>query len=117
MIVYTFEALVILACLSGVLYLLYLLVTRIKESKRKKQKDEQDRIEAVKFLQFGEAKVVVLDHAEKLSQARGISVDEAILIVLSSDYLPGVGMLTLPEDNQSFGQPPTQRAKAKENDR
>ncbi len=89
-------------CISLAAYLLYLFFS---EARKSWLANKEGKELSARFLSLDEAKLVVMDHAEKLARARNIPLDEAIDIVLSSDYVPGVGQLSLPEQENLISPP------------
>lgn len=102
MIIEVIGAMLIFVLIFLAVYLVYKVIRTEIDTRRAK-------IESVTFLKFNEAKVIILDHAEKLSRVQDIAVEEAIMIVLSSDYLPGVGQLSVSADD--LVSPPIQSKK------
>jgi hypothetical protein len=88
------QAVVVLLFLAGACALLYWLIS---SSIRSRKQAVDDRSLELEYLTFAQAKAVVIDHAEKLSRSTGMSFDDAVKVVLSGDYVPGVGVLRVPE--------------------
>ena len=88
------QAVVVLLFLAGACTLLYWVISSSIRSRRQATADRSLELE---YLTFAQAKAVVIEHAEKLAQSTGMSFDEAVKAVLSSDYVPGIGVLRVPE--------------------
>jgi len=90
------QALVVLLFSAGACTLLYWLISSSITTRRQTASDRSLQLE---FLTFAQAKAVIIEHAERLSRMTGMSFDDAVKAVLSSDYVPGVGVLNVPESD------------------
>jgi len=88
------QAVVVLLFSAGACSLLYWLISSSITSRKQAVNDRSLQLE---FLTFAQARAVIIDHAEKLSEKTGMSFDDAVKAVLSSDYVPGVGVLGIPD--------------------
>jgi hypothetical protein len=88
------QAVVVLLFSAGACSLLYWLISSSIAARRQAVSDRSLQLE---YLTFAQAKTVVIDHAEKLAQKTGMSFDDAVKAVLSTDYVPGFGLLRVPE--------------------